>query len=60
MGKGRQASSAVEDIAYKHPITGYPWFPESAEELEEVLKAHFTKSFAAPSPDPESSDPTTL
>ena len=24
MGKGRQASSAVEDIAYKHPITGDP------------------------------------
>ena len=59
MGKGRQASSAVEDIAYKHPITGDPWFPESAEELEAVLRAHFTKAFAAPTPDPESSDPTT-
>ena len=59
MGKGRQDSSAVENIAYKHPITGDPWFPESAAELEAVLKAHFTKAFAAPMPDPESSVPTT-
>ena len=57
MGKGRQVSSAIEDIAYKHPITGDPWFPDSAEELESVLKAHFTRAFAAPAPDPERSDP---
>jgi len=24
MGKGRQISSAVEDIEYKHPLTGDP------------------------------------
>ena len=57
MGKGRQVSSATEDIAYKHPITGDPWFPDSAEELESVLKAHFTRAFAAPEPDPERSYP---
>ena len=59
MGKGRQISSAVEDIECKHPLTGDPWFPNSAEELEEVLRAHFTKAFAAPEPDSDPHVPLT-
>ena len=35
MGQDRQVSSDAEVIAYKRPITGDPWFPDSVEELEQ-------------------------
>ena len=60
LGRGTQNSSAMEDIDYKHPVTGEAWYPNSAEELNTVLRSHFTAAFAEPSPDPTHPDQSPL
>ena len=57
LGTGDMNASAMEDVQYKHPITGDPgWYPSSAAELHSVLQNYFRDAFSCPSPSPDGPD----